>query len=68
MSDEQDDEMSGRTSDPRREVLRQGLARNVVEPAGLPPRLPAGGARGARGRCRRPPVCWEGRAAQRDSC
>ena len=36
MSDEQGDEMSGEAGDPRGEVLRQELARNVVEPAGLP--------------------------------
>jgi hypothetical protein len=36
MSDEQGDQMSGGTSDPGAEALRQELALNVVEPPGLP--------------------------------
>ena len=51
MSDEQDDEMSGETSDTRQEVLRQELARNVVEPADLPPGYQLERRRGARGGC-----------------
>ncbi len=37
MSDEQGCEMSGEASGPGAEALRQELAQNVVEPAGLPP-------------------------------
>jgi hypothetical protein len=37
MSDEQGGEMTGEASGPGGEALRQGLARNVVEPADLPP-------------------------------
>jgi len=37
MSEEQGSEMGGEAGDPRGEALRQELARNVVEPADLPP-------------------------------
>jgi hypothetical protein len=37
MSDEQGGAMSGEASGPGEEALRQELAQNVVEPAGLPP-------------------------------
>ncbi len=37
MSDERGDETSGETRDPEGEVLREELARNVVEPKHLPP-------------------------------
>jgi hypothetical protein len=37
ISDEQDREMSSDAGDEKGEALRQELARNVVEPSGLPP-------------------------------